>query len=182
LQAFLWVYFFEKTIVEDLGPNWVPDCPWTLIASTSVFILESALVQVRPTHALRLVMLTALLQAFYARRVRVISQKLSLAMIPWALILARVGVATATLTIAGKTSLLLLLLEHRYLIDLSINLSIFVRLCAHERRRELIGALGRLLEHGGSMLVPVAGTKDYVERVRTPVSSACLVTVAKCMR
>jgi hypothetical protein len=128
LQAFLWEYFFEETVVRDLGPYWMPDTPWSLIASGAVFIFESALVQVSRPRSLYVDLLgfTWTIQVFYAHRVRVVSQKIRWAMVSWVAIFSRVVIALAALILASKTSLLTVMLEHRYLIDLSLSLSISV--------------------------------------------------------
>jgi hypothetical protein len=47
MQVFLWKYYFEETTMRGLGPEWAPQCPWTLILCLAILETNSALVQVR---------------------------------------------------------------------------------------------------------------------------------------
>jgi hypothetical protein len=108
------------------------------------------------------------LQIFYAHRVRVVSRRLGWAIASWVMIVARVAIAIVALAIACKTTFLTVMLEHRYLIDLSIGLSILVRFSAIYDLgmiKSLNGVLGRLLEHSRAMLAPVAGTEGCLPSV-----------------
>jgi hypothetical protein len=56
-----------------------------------------------------------------------VSKKLYLALVAWMLILARIVVVSTTLAILGRTSIIFVVLEYRYLIDVSLALAIIVR-------------------------------------------------------
>jgi hypothetical protein len=66
-------------------------------------------------------------QAYFAHRVWAVSKKLHLALVAWTLILARIVVVSTTLAILGRTSIIFVVLEYRYLIDVSLALAIIVR-------------------------------------------------------
>jgi hypothetical protein len=122
------MYSYEEAVIQGPSIDALFNSPWTLVGAFAVHEVTSALVQAsraqksqndgdidfRPE------------QAFFAYRVRVVSRKLILSLLPWAVIFIRLSIAMVTVGMLAKEGIAVVMESQRYIIDITMGLVILV--------------------------------------------------------